>query len=293
MNLRAWHNWLRTISPEPRRRRSPGSPLAAEGLELRILPATGLITVANGDDIDVRVEAGNVIFERNGSTTTVGTVADVTLLQITCSGSSSSASNTIQINLSSADGLAGGFQITVTGNGGADLIDASQTDVPVSLSGGTGNDTLIGGSGNDTLDGGAGADSLTGGDGDDNLTGGTGSDVLAGEGGDDVCLGGDSADNVSGGTGNDIVNGQGGNDTVTGDDGNDYVYGGAGRDYVDGGDGSDIVKGQGGRDTITGSYADAVAEAAAFQALDASEAHRGTDTILANVDTRDRNEYEA
>src|SRR5688500_3104881 len=50
--------------------------------------------------------------------------------------------------------------------------------------------TIVGGSGNDSLTGGAGADSLLGGIGDDSLFGGDGNDTLQGDAGADTLNGG-------------------------------------------------------------------------------------------------------
>ncbi|MFL5322546.1 MAG: calcium-binding protein [Myxococcaceae bacterium] len=82
------------------------------------------------------------------------------------------------------------------------------TDVPITLSGGAGNDRLVGGKGNDTLNDGAGNDVLIGGGGDDGLTNSKGRDRLHGGKGNDLLVsssidrgdlldGGDDADNVS------------------------------------------------------------------------------------------------
>ncbi len=60
--------------------------------------------------------------------------------------------------------------VQVFGGSGADMIDASASLLPVLLSGGAGNDTLIGGAGDDTLLGGTGADHMAGGPGNDVYT---------------------------------------------------------------------------------------------------------------------------
>jgi Ca2+-binding RTX toxin-like protein len=65
----------------------------------------------------------------------------------------------------------------LTGDGGANRIDAHAFTGSVTLVGGDGPDTLIGGSGNDLLSGGNGADHLDGGPGIDTLDGGAGNDV--------------------------------------------------------------------------------------------------------------------
>ena len=71
----------------------------------------------------------------------------------------------------------------INGGAGNDLIDLtsqnfSLADQPMTISGGTGNDTLWAGSGDDRLEGGAGDDMLFGGSGSDTLVGGSGADVF-------------------------------------------------------------------------------------------------------------------
>ena len=89
--------------------------------------------------------------------------------------------------------LTGTLEVVV-GTAGADRIDASALDVPVTLRGGLGDDTLLGGSAGDLLDGGDGRDFLLGGDGPDTLLGGLGHDVLVGGAGVDLLDGGDGYD---------------------------------------------------------------------------------------------------
>lgn len=60
--------------------------------------------------------------------------------------------------------------------------------MPVTLTGGAGNDTLRGGDGHDLLIGGDGDDLLEGGAGNDTLIGGAGRDTLMGGDGDDVLI---------------------------------------------------------------------------------------------------------
>ena len=76
-----------------------------------------------------------------------------------------------------------------------------EVQIPVSMRGGPGDDTLVGGSGDDKLSGGDGADRLVGRDGDDQLLGGNGRDRLFGGRGDDVLKGGSGFDKLSGGPG--------------------------------------------------------------------------------------------
>ena len=66
-----------------------------------------------------------------------------------------------------AQGMAAGIvTVTNSGNGGV-IVDAGAYTIPISITGGSGADTLIGGTGADVLVGGAGVDSLNGGTGSD------------------------------------------------------------------------------------------------------------------------------
>ena len=101
---------------------------------------------------------------------------------------------------------------TFIGGSGGDTFNASADTGPTTYtySGGTGKDSLTGSSGNDTLLGGNGDDTLTGGAGNDSLVAWNGNDSLVGGVGDDTLdlrtnntsLVGDSA---NGGAGNDTI----------------------------------------------------------------------------------------
>lgn len=87
------------------------------------------------------------------------------------------------------------------GNGN-DAFVAGSAALPLSVSGGAGNDTIIGGSRNDTLRGNAGNDSLIGNAGNDSLDGGDGLDTLFGNAGNDTLVGEDGeSDTLDGGAG--------------------------------------------------------------------------------------------
>lgn len=229
MILRAWQRWLTDLNPGKRRSRRPLVFSGAELLEKRIVPAisgtsisstTAAITLSltAGEDVTIGFDGTRLTYDTGSGAVPFG--GDVGALSsprltINCSGNSVNEI-LIDSSLNSSSGLT---RITMNLNGGADSADASQTDIPVTLNGGTGDDVLIGGSGSDDLNGGDGIDDLSG------------------NGGDDFCLGGNGNDTISGGDDQDNVNGQGGDDVLMGDEGNDAVIGGAGRDYVDGGGG--------------------------------------------------------
>ncbi|MFN3944118.1 MAG: hypothetical protein ACK4K7_04225 [Allosphingosinicella sp.] len=88
---------------------------------------------------------------------------------------------------------------------------------------GSGNDTIYGTAGADVISSGAGADFLFGGGGDDILDGGDGSDVLNGGDGDDLLIGGAGDDQLNGGAGADTMRGGTGNDIYLVDDLGDVV----------------------------------------------------------------------
>jgi hypothetical protein len=97
-----------------------------------------------------------------------------------------------------------GFEVNA--DGGDDRITVSKLiTIPVTLRGGSGNDTLIGGAGSDKLIGGAGDDRLFGWLGTDLLAGGPGNDLHVGGAGNDVILTGPGEDISRGGSGDNYV----------------------------------------------------------------------------------------
>jgi Ca2+-binding RTX toxin-like protein len=183
---------------------------------------------------------------------------------------------------------AGLTAISLDGNGGNDLVDASAAivgNVKLRLNGDAGEDTLIGSAFDDRIDGGDGDDSLIGNDGDDSMLGGDGADTADGGAGNDTLNGGENNDSLSGGSGDDSIFGGLDNDTLMGDDGNDTLlgqfgddllvggadadslegssgtdtlHGGGGHDFLDGGRNNDVIRGQAGDDTILGDHGDDV-----------------------------------
>jgi len=99
--------------------------------------------------------------------------------------------------------LVAGFE--VNGGEGDDLVVVSSAiDLPATMRGGPGNDTLVGGGGPDKLIGGEGNDKVVGRGGSDVLYGGPGNDELLGGAGNDVLRGG----------GSDVMNGGSGHNTL-------------------------------------------------------------------------------
>ncbi len=159
-----------------------------------------------GDGIDLLVEAGDVHF---------------TLRPTTLRGLGN-------------DRLAQFEKGLLTGGDGANVLDASGSNLLVTLIGGGGDDLLQGGSRSDSLDGGDGSDTLLGNDGHDSLSGGLGNDLLLG------------------GTGNDRLTGDAGQDTLNGGNGKDQLFGGADADTLIGGLGNDTLDGGDGTDRMAG-----------------------------------------
>jgi hypothetical protein len=137
--------------------------------------------------------------------------------------------------------------VTVNLGDGDDFLDASTILLPVTASGGPGNDTITTGHGDDTLDGGSGSDSLSGGAGNDTVTyasattpvtatlGGTSGNGASGEN-DTIAA---DVENLTGGSGDDTLTGDAGPNVLSGGAGNDALDGRAGVDRLDGGPGND------------------------------------------------------
>jgi VCBS repeat-containing protein len=139
---------------------------------------------------------------------------------------------------------------TISGTSGDDtLLGTGSAD---RIYGGAGDDSLSGGSGSDVLSGGSGSDTLSGASGNDILSGGSGSDVISGGAGSDVLSGGSGGDELYGGSGNDFLSGGSGSDLLSGGSGSDILSGGSGSDVLDGGSGSDKLLGGSGNDILTG-----------------------------------------
>lgn len=176
---------------------------------------------------------------------------------------------------------------TIIGAGGSDVLQATFLDVPVTLDGGDGSDTLVGGGAGDLLDGDDGRDTLIGlggrdelrGDDDaDRLDGGPGADVIDGGRGTDtvdysnadgplsIDLDGNADDGtagegdrveadverVIGGPFDDRIAAISGTHTLIGGAGNDILAGGRGVDRLEGGEGDDRLNGGVGGDVLDG-----------------------------------------
>ena len=112
------------------------------------------------------------------------------------------------------------------GAGNDRLACNTDVDVPLVVTGGTGNDRIAGSAASDLINGEAGSDILFGGAGVDGILGGAGNDRI---------FGGPGADNMIGGDGFDRFFGNRGDNAI------DTLDGGAGTDQYDGKDPGDIL----------------------------------------------------
>ncbi|WP_239499333.1 retention module-containing protein [Pseudomonas putida] len=147
---------------------------------------------------------------------------------------------------------------TLTGTSGDDTLVAG--DGNNILNGGDGNDILMAGNGNNELHGGAGNDLLFSGLGNDLLDGGAGNDTASyahATAGVTVNLGVSGAQNTLGAgtdtlTGIENLVGSNFNDNLTGDNNSNIITGGLGNDVLNGGGGDDFLIGGLGNNTLTG-----------------------------------------
>jgi Ca2+-binding RTX toxin-like protein len=100
--------------------------------------------------------------------------------------------------------LVAGFEVNA-GPGDDSIAVASTVTIPVTMRGGSGDDTLSGGSGADKLIGGAGNDRLFGHAGNDLIFGGSGDDTITGGSGNDMLRGGPGKDRIGGGSGQNSI----------------------------------------------------------------------------------------
>ena len=140
-------------------------------------------------------------------------------------------------------------------------IDAD-VDLPATIHGGLGDDTIQTGGGDDVIYGGVGNDLIRAGDGNDAVYGRDGRDTIYGQGGDDSLEGNGKDDVIFGNTGSDTLVGGAGSDELHGGLGNDtlvadiqanlpelpfrnLLYGGAGSDHLWGANGDSLYGGTG------------------------------------------------
>ncbi|OJF14944.1 calcium-binding protein [Couchioplanes caeruleus] len=154
----------------------------------------------------------------------------------------------------------------------------NKTDLPATLSGGSGKDRIVGGRKADLIDGGTGNDRISGDGGNDTLYGDTGNDVVRGGTGNDEIMDAGGSD-----SGNDRLYGEDGDDTVWALAGNDHVYGGNGDDFLVGGPGADYINGGYGNDYLQGNDCSQGTAVGGCHARDTLVGGPGTNTIVKSV----------
>jgi len=156
--------------------------------------------------------------------------------------------------------------LSLTGTSGDDSM-VGGTNADDTVSGGLGSDFIVGDVGNDTIFGGRAiadgedsADTIYGDMDGDSISSSSDhrADKIYGNAGNDSLYGGFGPFN-SADSGNDTIWGGLGNDSVFGQDGDDVLCGGGGlrhpndnADYLEGGTGNDVLIGNGGNDTLQG-----------------------------------------
>jgi Ca2+-binding RTX toxin-like protein len=181
---------------------SAGDTLTGNALNNTLLGGAGADTINAGTGNDF-VEGG-----ADNDTLQDGGGADTLSYRHASAGVTVDLANGFASGGDGEDTLTGVFE-TVLGSDFNDTITAGQTafDVPVTLKGFGGKDTLIGSNSTDTLVGGGGKDELRMGAGDDTGKGGAANDLILAGNGDDVLKGGKGKDEGVGGKGFDVCKG--------------------------------------------------------------------------------------
>ena len=155
-----------------------------------------LIAAPAADAAGVRVTGGKVRYVGAGEANRVdvarGPGGEFTVSDAGASVTPGTGCRSIGPNAAVCSGAITG--VAVVGNSGADRLSAPFLDVPTTLDGGDGNDTLLGGGQDDLLDGDDGNDTLVGRGGRDDMRGDSGRDRLDGGPGPDVVDGGTGTD---------------------------------------------------------------------------------------------------
>jgi len=241
----------------------------------------------------------------SGSNDVIGTVT------LTGIGSATSASTiTIDgqtIGSFSASGFSGRVKVDTT---------VGTTTDPITITGGSGNDSLSGAGGADTITGGAGDDTINGGGGNDTIIYTSGADVINGDAGslDIVNLSAAAAaitvSNSFGvtGTGSGVsvtlstiegviagayddnlsalastssyLSGGAGNDSFTGGSGADTLLGGSGNDTISGGTGADSISGSSETDVFKFAAGDSALTVSTGTSGSAAGSVSGNDVII-------------
>jgi Ca2+-binding RTX toxin-like protein len=160
---------------------------------------TATYTASNSvvNNLTISIDGANYVFLELGSTSPGGLADNIT---VAGSGSAGCVGNGTTLVTCPVANITVGIVASL-----GDLNDSLQVNgstVPVTASGGAGNDVLAGAPNVvNTLNGNQGNDTLTGGNLGDTLDGGEGNDVLNAGAGDDVIVGDSGSDTMNGGAG--------------------------------------------------------------------------------------------
>ncbi|WBL76898.1 VCBS domain-containing protein [Bradyrhizobium xenonodulans] len=155
-------------------------------------------TLDNNNSVVDALDVGDTLTDHFAVTTIDGTTQEVT---IAIHGASDADPNDF-------DNLATGATVVsdapfVYGTPGSDSI-AGGGNIPQTVYGGAGDDTINGTGVNDTIFGGSGNDTIKGNNGDDVIYGGSGQDNIDGSNENDTIIGGLGPDKLTGGNGSDV-----------------------------------------------------------------------------------------
>jgi Ca2+-binding RTX toxin-like protein len=170
------------------------------------------------------------------------------------------------------DVLVGFFgSVTLTGDDGANVINAVDYRGSTNIQGLGGNDVLLGGQGRDKIEGGDGDDYIQGGAGADDLQGGLGNDFVRGQG---------AADIVGGGLGDDVVQGGAGVNQIREEVNVDLTVSGGATSVQFTGLGTDTYSGEFFRVIIIGGNSDNSIDASGLEIQTFIQGNGGDDQIL-------------
>lgn len=141
-----------------------------------------------------------------------------------------------------AASLVEGIELRLVG-GANEVTISDEIELPTTVVGGKGADTIQTGSGPDSILGSGGRDYIDAGEGKDIVRGGSGQDTIHGRRGGDMLYGDAGSDSIMGQGGHDLISGSTGADTLSGGDLQDTVWGGAGSDLLKGGSHRDFLYG--------------------------------------------------
>ena len=207
-------------------------------------PPEMIFNLPNGNDGDVMLKAVGSLLRLSGSTFELTDFDPTGVTSITINLGGGNDKLTVG-DLGSYTG-----KLTINGGDGNDRINASASKIPVSLTGGAGNDLLTGSAFDDTLQGGNGKDTLQGGNGidrgDEFITGAQ--IILTNSG--IALLGKDTLTSIerfqiTGDSRNNLIDASAftlGPVALNGGDGNDTLIGTSGNDTLDGGNGFDTIR---------------------------------------------------